>query len=213
MKSVIFTTKNVVFTAILLLILGIALTLFLEYENKRFVESLGEADIVPKQNSDVITLKPVTVKEPRRKKPYRYDHGVNERPSREDTTAEEQTQSDTPLQEDAEEIREPTKSFSERVPTEAPKPSYTENKESSEDSPESQEMTQEDEEKLRAQLLLQQIGESQPDMVIPIEELLEKYPEIVSKLSGPPAGDARVYLHYTRDESESVREALRTLDE
>lgn len=207
--------KSVVFTTLLLLILGVAWTQYLEYDNKQFVERLQKVDT--SMNSDTpIYLKPITVKGERsersRFKPPLYKS--HENPTRKDTITQEQTQSYTPQNEGAEEMREPLKSFSEPAPAEKTKSSQMDHKEPSENSPESHGRTpEENQKKARARSLLEELGQRTPDMVIPLEEFLKKNPDIASKLSGQPRRDVHVHLHYTHEEADAVREAVRTLNE
>ena len=196
--------RPVILTVILVLVIGIAGSLLLEYNNRRFVESLDKpeisnAEVVEDEKDVTSSIEPVTFQ----------SDPLSEVPHIERNAEVELTQQDGQTDEDTEVITEPLPSVSEQIPSETPMLSDTHTHADDEVSQLEDGTRKESPEKARARTVLEDLRKRPPDMLIPIEEIL-KDPNM--KFSGTPEKHARLYILSPNEKAE-ILEASRILEE
>ena len=197
------------FIAILFIVFSASFAVYMEYDTKRFAESLGTSPIVGSPTKNIMRVHPITIdpNTPRLKdiggEEYQPPPREPEDQHKAGTTAEVPSESERAVG-----LPAPKPSMNAEILPDPPKSPITEKNASPQKTPNPQEMSPEEK---RARRILEHLQQRSPDMIIPIEELL-KDPAIASKLRGIPRGNAHVYFHRTPGEQREIREAVRTLD-
>lgn len=211
--------KIIILTTIFLFSLGFGWVKYLEYNTKRFIEKLPHSKQVETGTSNTFDENNKSVSEDSFDERIRvegpilqgsqYGHPIIIRPLADNKQKEGESINSKvePTQNELEELleldRDEIISLLEEV--------IEDSSESSADSQNSE--TEENEEKKRARAFLQSIQDSPPDMMIPIAELIRQNPNLARLIRGKSVRPARVYLHYSQDETDKVREAIRTLND
>ena len=195
--------RPVILAVILVLVIGIAGSLLLEYNNRR-LESLGKpetsnAEVVEDEKDVTSSIEPVTFQ----------GDPLSEVPHIERNAEVELTQQDGQTDEDAEVITETVPNVSEQIPPETPMLSHTHTHGDDEISQLEDGTRKESPEKARARAVLEDLRKRPPYMLIPIEEIL-KDPNM--KFSGTPEKHARLYILSPKEKAE-ILDASRILDE
>ena len=198
--------RPIVFTTILLLVLGTAWTLYLEYGNRQFRAELPSplSLSAPSEEVSLQSLPSFSVEissienDPDSQGQWQNLQGL---PPVEGMHLEIGPSTEEPP------VKELTLDELMKLLEASPSapPSQTVPPEAAQDAEESQKLTREQfERRARARATFQQIFNRPPDREIPIGELGD---DILNKLSGPPIGPGRLYFH-TPQEHEEVLKAI-----